>query len=99
VQPVREDGSLIYYNQRLRYPSFPCFGKYTAGGTRVREEEHRVIDETPIPTIPRIMNAPPIMQARNPTAKRVLKNTLRLHRRLTTRGHTFDQKSPSYSRQ
>ncbi len=40
-------------------------------------------DETPILTIPRITDTPPIMQARNPTVKRVLKNTLRIHRRLT----------------
>jgi hypothetical protein len=32
---------------------------------RVREEEQRVIDDTPILTIPRITNAPPIMQAHN----------------------------------
>ncbi len=50
---------------------------------RVREEEQRVIDETPILTIPRITDAPPIMHAQNLTAKRVLKNIPRLHRRLT----------------
>jgi hypothetical protein len=50
---------------------------------RVREEEQKVIDETPILTVPRIMDAPLIMQAWNPTAKRVLKNTPRIHRRLT----------------
>jgi hypothetical protein len=36
---------------------------------KVREEEQRVIDETPILTIPRITNAPPIMQVCNPTSK------------------------------
>ena len=46
---------------------------------RVREEEQRVIDNTPILTFPRITNAPPIMQARNPAAKRALKNTPRIH--------------------
>jgi hypothetical protein len=50
---------------------------------RVREEEQRVIDETPILTIPRITDAPPIMQVRNPTSKRVLKSTPRIHRRST----------------
>ena len=40
---------------------------------RVREEEQRVIDETTILTVPRITDAPPIMQVQNPTAKRVLK--------------------------
>jgi hypothetical protein len=36
---------------------------------RVREQEQRVIDDTPILTIPRITNAPAIIQSRNPTAK------------------------------
>jgi len=48
-----------------------------------REEEQRVIDNTPILTIPRITDAPPIMQSRNPTAKRAIKTTPRLHRRVT----------------
>ena len=42
-----------------------------------------VIDDTPSLTVPRISNALPIMKARNPTAKRVLKNTPRLHRQQT----------------
>ncbi len=46
---------------------------------RVRELQQLEIDEAPILTIPRILNAPPIMKARNPTAKRVLKNTPHLH--------------------
>jgi hypothetical protein len=46
---------------------------------RVRLQQQMVIDATPILTVPRITNAPPIMKARNPTAKRVLKNTPRLH--------------------
>jgi hypothetical protein len=50
---------------------------------RVREEQQRVIDDTPILTIPRITDAPPIMQARNPTAKRALKNTPCIHRHQT----------------
>ena len=48
-----------------------------------REEDQRVIDETPILTIPRITDAPSIIDARNPTAKRALKGTPRLHRRTT----------------
>jgi hypothetical protein len=36
---------------------------------RVREKQQRVIDKTPILTIPRITNAPPIMQVCNPTSK------------------------------
>jgi hypothetical protein len=50
---------------------------------RVREEQQRVIDETPILTIPRITNAPPIMHAHNPMSKRALKNTPQIHRRVT----------------
>ncbi len=46
---------------------------------RVREEEQRVINDTPILTIPQITHAPPIIQARNPTAKRALKNTPHIH--------------------
>ena len=45
---------------------------------RVNAEQQRVIDESPIVMIPRITNAPAIMQSRNPTAKRQL-----VHRRLT----------------
>jgi hypothetical protein len=46
---------------------------------RVRLQQQMVIDKTPILTVPRIMNAPPIMKVRNPTSKRVLKNTPCLH--------------------
>ncbi len=52
-----------------------------------RADEQRVIDEAPIFTIPRITDAPSIIDARNPTTKRALKNTLRLHCR-TTRNNT-----------
>ncbi len=48
-----------------------------------REEEQRVIDDYPIRTIPRIRDAPPIMQSCNFTAKRALQNTPQLHRRIT----------------
>jgi hypothetical protein len=54
---------------------------------RVRELQQLELDEAPILTIPRILNAPPIMKARNPTAKLVLKNTPHLHR-LQTRNNT-----------
>jgi hypothetical protein len=50
---------------------------------RVREQQQLVIDDTPILTVPHISNAPPIMKAWNPTAKRVLKNTPRLHQQQT----------------
>jgi hypothetical protein len=53
------------------------------GEQRVRmienERQQRVIDDTPITTIQRITDAPPIMTSRNPTAKRHLKNTLQMH--------------------
>ncbi len=50
---------------------------------RVRMQQQRVIDKTPILTIPRIMNAPPILQSRNPTTKLALKDTPHLHWRVT----------------
>jgi len=48
-----------------------------------RDRQQRVIDDTPIITIPRITDAQPIMKSRNPTSKRTLKGTKRLHRRVT----------------
>jgi hypothetical protein len=48
-----------------------------------RENQQRVIDNTPILTIPGITDAPAIMQSRNPTAKRMLKNNPRIHHRVT----------------
>ncbi len=47
-----------------------------------RENQQRVIDNTPIFTIPRITDAPAIMQSRNPTTKWMLKNNPRIHRRV-----------------
>jgi hypothetical protein len=52
-----------------------------------REDEQRVIDESPIITVPRLTDAQPIALTRNPTAKRDLRATPRLHRR-TTRNNT-----------
>jgi hypothetical protein len=46
---------------------------------RVRMQQQRVIDETPILTVPHIPNVPPIMKSRNTTAKWALKNTPHLH--------------------
>ena len=49
-------------------------------------QQQKVIDNTPIiivPLMPRITNAPPILQAWNPTAKRTLKDTPHLHQRVT----------------
>ncbi len=54
---------------------------------RVRMQQQRVIDETPILTVPCITNAPPIIKSGNPTAKWALKNTPRLHRQ-STRNNT-----------
>lgn len=43
------------------------------------KDEQRMMDDYPIITIPCITDAPPIMQSRNPTAKRVLQHTPHLH--------------------
>ena len=48
-----------------------------------RENQQRVLDNTPILTIPRITDMPAIMQSRNPTAKRRLRDNPRIHRRVT----------------
>jgi hypothetical protein len=45
----------------------------------VRMEQQRVIDDSPILTVPRLTDAPGIMESRNPTTKRALKDTPRLH--------------------
>jgi hypothetical protein len=47
------------------------------------EAEQRVIDDSPIITIPHLTDAPPVMIMRNPTAKCILRNTPRLHHRIT----------------
>ena len=49
-------------------------------------QQQWVIDNTPIitiPLVPRITNVPPILQVRNPAAKRTLKDTPCLHQRVT----------------
>jgi hypothetical protein len=48
-----------------------------------RDEEQRVIEDTPIIPIPPITGVPPSMQACNPTANRALKSTPRIHARAT----------------
>ena len=50
---------------------------------RERENQQRVINDTPILTIPRITDAPTIMQSQNPTEKRTLKITPRIHQCVT----------------
>ncbi len=47
------------------------------------KKEQRVINDTPILTIPCITEAPGIMQSCNPMAKHMLKNTPCLHQRVT----------------
>jgi hypothetical protein len=49
----------------------------------IREVEQRVINDSPIITIPRITDAPGIIEACNPTAKRKLKETPHVHCRVT----------------
>ena len=48
-----------------------------------REREQQLVDDSPIISLPRITDAPGIMNSRNPTAKRTLKTTPRVHRRQT----------------
>jgi hypothetical protein len=48
-----------------------------------REEEQRVINYTPIITIPRLTGAPAIMESQNPTTKQALTNMPRIHWRVT----------------
>ena len=47
------------------------------------EAEQRVINEAPILNVLHITNAPQIMLTQNPTAKRVLKTSKRLHQCIT----------------
>ena len=47
------------------------------------ERQQRVIDDTPIVTITRIKDAPPMMKSRNPTSKSLLKLAPRTHWRMT----------------
>ena len=47
---------------------------------RVNVGHQRVIDDRPIITIPRITDAPEIMESRNPTAKCQIKTTLLIHK-------------------
>jgi hypothetical protein len=52
----------------------------------LREQQQRVINETPLVTVPvmtQITDAPPILQAQNPMAKRALRVAPHLHQRVT----------------
>jgi hypothetical protein len=53
--------------------------KQRVSNCETQEQQQRVIDKTPILTVSRITNAPPILYAQNPTAKQALKSTPRLH--------------------
>jgi hypothetical protein len=65
--------------QIVEPPSILTEQEVTEQEQKVRMQQQRVSDTTPILTIPRITNAPPIMQSWNPMAKRALKDTPRLH--------------------
>ncbi len=69
----------------LLHPTPPIDEQRVANDERLAQqmEEQRVIDEAPIITIPRITDLPPIVTSNNPTAKRKLKETKRVHRRVT----------------
>jgi hypothetical protein len=83
----------------------PALANTLQAEQRVREEEQKVIDRAPILTIPRITDAPPIMQARNSTATAKKSNenytaaSLEIDLKQYPRRHTFDQKSPSDPKQ
>jgi hypothetical protein len=80
LQQIRGEGSLSSSNQNLKISFIPLLQWVHHRGNK---GERRVIDETPILTVLRITDTPPIMQAWNPTAKRVLKITSQIHRQLT----------------
>jgi hypothetical protein len=57
--------------------------EHRVNAVSIHKDEQRVIDNSPIITIPRITDAPGIMEARNPTARRRFKEKPRLHRGVT----------------
>ncbi len=69
----------------LLHPTPPIDEQRVANNERLAQqiEEQRVIDEAPIITIPCITDLPPIVTSNNPTAKWKLKETKRVHRRVT----------------
>ncbi len=69
----------------LLQPTPPIDEQRLANNERLARqmEEQRVIDEAPIITIPCITDLPPKVTSNNPTAKRKLKETKRVHRRVT----------------
>jgi hypothetical protein len=69
--------------QIMEPPAILTDQEVTEQEQRVRMQQQRVIEKTPILTISHITNAPPIMQSQNPTAKRALKDTPHLHWQVT----------------
>ncbi len=72
-------------NDDLLHPTPPIDEQRVANDERLarQKEEQRVINEAPIITIPRITDLPPIVTSNNPTARWKLKETTRVHRRVT----------------
>jgi hypothetical protein len=60
-------------------PPLPATATKQRAEQRVSTEQQRVINNTPIITLPCITNAPAIMKSRNPTAKRAIKTTPLVH--------------------
>jgi hypothetical protein len=69
----------------LLHPAPTCKEQRMTNGSisAKREEEQRVIADVPIITIPRTTTLSPVGTSNNPTAKRFLKVTKRLHQRVT----------------
>ncbi len=69
----------------LLHPT-PISNKQRVNNVHQQEEckaQQRVIDDSPILTVPQLTDAPPVMLTQNPTAKQTLKSTPRLHQRIT----------------
>ncbi len=73
---------LVQKIEDLLHPAPPIKKKRVENKERLARqmEEQRVINETPIITIPRITDLPPIVTSNNPTAKWKLRGTKCLHR-------------------
>jgi hypothetical protein len=87
-QTTKEKRLIIYLGQKIEslLDPVPILNKQRmveATQLQVQAEEERVINDTPIITIPCITNLPTIMQTQNPTAKCALKGTTCLHCHVT----------------
>jgi hypothetical protein len=72
--------------KKILNPTISALEEQRVRDNDIQMQQQRVIDNTPIITVllvPRITNAPPILQVRNPTAKRTLKDTPRMHQWVT----------------